>query len=214
MTVKPKQLVFDDDEDCNLNDILMAARKADVAEESEQTWFKELDEKTIAMLKLIEEDVDSFAQRAEMYYKKRLELIIMEEFNESEVEDPEQVKESVIDVLETQEVVSGVSESIVAKLREEIERLKKENKVQKDQLTMKDEEKMEVIRNLSISMDILKENVVLSKKSKFKESSKKSKFKESSKKKGSFKFNKLKGLFSGMMLFNGSLKSHTNCVAL
>ncbi|KAF6157797.1 hypothetical protein GIB67_038265 [Kingdonia uniflora] len=218
------------------------------------------------MLKLIEEDADSFAQRAEMYYKKRPELIIMvedfykthrsllerfdrlnsgpktpglltptvspfatkyqaqklhiprqkscdsysecfdyEEFSESEVEDPEQVEESVVDVLETQEVACGVSESIVAKLREEIERLKKENKVQKDQLTAKDEEKREVIRQLSISMDILKENVVLSKKSKFK---------ESSKKKGSFEFNKLKGLFSGMMLFNGSSKSHTNCVAL
>ncbi|KAF6169382.1 hypothetical protein GIB67_016552 [Kingdonia uniflora] len=112
-----------------------------------------------------------------------------------EVEDPEQVEESVIDILETQEVASGVSESIVAKLREEIERLEKENKVQKDQLTTKDEEKREVIRQLSISMDILKENVVLSKKSKFKESSKKNKFKESSKKKGSFEFNKLKELF-------------------
>jgi hypothetical protein len=29
------------------------------------------------MLKLVEEDADSFAQRAEMYYKKRPELISM-----------------------------------------------------------------------------------------------------------------------------------------
>ncbi|KAI3979064.1 hypothetical protein MKX01_016239 [Papaver californicum] len=36
-------------------------------------------EKTTAMLKLIEEDADSFAQRAEMYYKKRAELINMVE---------------------------------------------------------------------------------------------------------------------------------------
>lgn len=39
----------------------------------------ELDEKTKAMLKLIEPDADSFAQRAEMYYKKRPELISMVE---------------------------------------------------------------------------------------------------------------------------------------
>ncbi|KAK7277711.1 hypothetical protein RJT34_22726 [Clitoria ternatea] len=37
----------------------------------------ELNEKTKAMLKLIEEDADSFAQRAEMYYKKRPELVSM-----------------------------------------------------------------------------------------------------------------------------------------
>ena len=41
----------------------------------------ELEEKTKAMLKLIEEDADSFAKHAEMYYKKRPELISMvEEF--------------------------------------------------------------------------------------------------------------------------------------
>ncbi|KAF6174890.1 hypothetical protein GIB67_026378 [Kingdonia uniflora] len=34
MTVKPKHLVFDDDEDCNLNDTLMAAMKVDAAKES------------------------------------------------------------------------------------------------------------------------------------------------------------------------------------
>ena len=39
----------------------------------------ELNEKTKTMLKLIEEDADSFAQRAEMYYKKRPELISMVE---------------------------------------------------------------------------------------------------------------------------------------
>lgn len=39
----------------------------------------ELDEKTKSMLKLIEEDADSFAQRAEMYYKKRPELVNMVE---------------------------------------------------------------------------------------------------------------------------------------
>ncbi|KAK1316333.1 hypothetical protein QJS10_CPA05g00537 [Acorus calamus] len=41
--------------------------------------LSDLDEKTKAMLKLIEEDADSFAQRAEMYYKKRPELVTMVE---------------------------------------------------------------------------------------------------------------------------------------
>ncbi|KAL0300047.1 UNVERIFIED_CONTAM: protein NETWORKED 3A [Sesamum angustifolium] len=40
---------------------------------------QKLDEKTRMMLKLIEEDADSFAKRAEMYYKKRPELISMVE---------------------------------------------------------------------------------------------------------------------------------------
>ncbi|XVE73249.1 hypothetical protein DITRI_Ditri11bG0101900 [Diplodiscus trichospermus] len=46
-----------------------------------QSTLSELDNKTKAMLKLIEEDADSFAQRAEMYYKKRPELIsLVEDF--------------------------------------------------------------------------------------------------------------------------------------
>ncbi|CAO2839657.1 unnamed protein product [Amaranthus hypochondriacus] len=44
-----------------------------------ESTLTELNEKTKTMLKLIEEDADSFAQRAEMYYKKRPELISMVE---------------------------------------------------------------------------------------------------------------------------------------
>nr|AFK39717.1 unknown [Lotus japonicus] len=44
-----------------------------------QSTLSELNEKTKAILKLIEEDADSFAQRAEMYYKKRPELVSMVE---------------------------------------------------------------------------------------------------------------------------------------
>ncbi|XP_074274289.1 uncharacterized protein LOC141598488 [Silene latifolia] len=44
-----------------------------------QSTLAELDEKTKTMLKLIEDDSDSFAQRAEMYYKKRPELVSMVE---------------------------------------------------------------------------------------------------------------------------------------
>ncbi|XP_077251812.1 protein NETWORKED 3C-like [Tasmannia lanceolata] len=49
-----------------------------------QSTLSDIDEKTDAMLKLIEEDGDSFAQRSEMYYKKRPELVKMvEEFHRS-----------------------------------------------------------------------------------------------------------------------------------
>lgn len=44
-----------------------------------QSTLTELNEKTKAMLKLIEGDADSFAQRAEMFYKKRPELVSMVE---------------------------------------------------------------------------------------------------------------------------------------
>jgi len=39
--------------------------------------LSELDDKTKQMLKLIDQDADSFAQRAEMYYKKRPVLVDM-----------------------------------------------------------------------------------------------------------------------------------------
>ncbi|KAF1878334.1 hypothetical protein Lal_00047001 [Lupinus albus] len=45
-------------------------------------------------------------------------------------------------------------------LREEVERLKNENKAQKDQLKQKDEDKIEVIRHLSVAMDVLKQETV------------------------------------------------------
>nr|XP_043610622.1 protein NETWORKED 3A [Erigeron canadensis] len=194
----------------------------------------ELDEKTEAMLKLIEEDADSFAKRAEMYYKKRPELInivedlyrahrsLAEKYDQvkfdsgsrnitpwtscplplSKFRTSQLIKESeksydsysesfdydydsgdtdsvVVDDLEQdqdthydQEVVVDVknvdlevdpfNEEEIMKLREEVERLKEENKVQKEQLAQKDEEKMEVIRQLSFSVDFLKqENVIL-----------------------------------------------------
>ncbi|MED6132149.1 hypothetical protein PIB30_016571 [Stylosanthes scabra] len=46
-----------------------------------QSTLNELNKKTQAMLKVIEQDADSFAQRAEMYYKKRPELLsLVEDF--------------------------------------------------------------------------------------------------------------------------------------
>ncbi|CAN6909023.1 unnamed protein product [Brassica oleracea] len=41
--------------------------------------IEELDEKTKEMLRVIDEDADTFAARAEMYYKKRPELVAMVE---------------------------------------------------------------------------------------------------------------------------------------
>ncbi|KAL0437574.1 UNVERIFIED_CONTAM: protein NETWORKED 3A [Sesamum radiatum] len=168
--------------------------------------LSELDKKTTMMLKLIEEDADSFAKRAEMYYKKRPELISMvedfiehivhwlsdmiksdqnleaissphvhphylstygsyaeaygpEESNESEVDDPEEEEETVQDQTEsqTEELSSCSRNEELMRLRQELERLIEENKVQREQLMQKDEEKRDVIRQLSLSMDLLRE---------------------------------------------------------
>lgn len=198
-----------------------------------QSTLAELDEKTEAMLRIVEQDADSFAQRAEMYYKKRPQLINMvEDFyrshrllaekydqiklesgtrlvtpwmsplsltkypqrklmsateisydsysetfgpeselsdNVSEVEDPDLEEEEIQtprSEKETMEVSSGfrVNNDEVVKLREEIERLKEESRVQQELLMQKDEEKREVIRQLSLAMDLLREeNIVLRK---------------------------------------------------
>lgn len=192
----------------------------------------ELDEKTRAILKLIEEDADSFAQRAEMYYKKRPELISMVEdfyrthrslaerydqcksesgtrlmtpwasplsvtkcrpekltsmnsvdkaydsysetyetgeYEESDVEDPEPEEDVQLYKDTDRKEVSSDQETLinnqVMKLMEEIERLDEENRSQKEQLIQKDEEKRDVIRHLSVAMDLLREeNLELRKK--------------------------------------------------
>ncbi|CAK9175934.1 unnamed protein product [Ilex paraguariensis] len=222
-----------------------------------QSTLAELDEKTKAMLKLVEEDADSFAQRAEMYYKKRPELINMvEDFyrahrslaerydqvksesgtrlltqwaspvsvtkyqpeksmssmdkaydsysetydpaesGESDVEDPEEEEEIVIVHKEIEEEISsGVGNEEVMKLTEEIEALKEENRIQKEQLIQKDEEKREVIRQLSLAVEMLKEeNVKLRKKGVAKQTS-------SNNKQSPLEFAKLKESFLGK-LFN------------
>lgn len=230
----------------------------------------ELDEKTKTMLKVIDEDADSFAQRAEMYYRKRPELISMvedfyrthrslaerydqiksesgirlptspwssplpfskfrlektlslndkaydsyseaygpeedEESNESEVDDPEE-EESVQDHLdyEEEEVSSGsVNDEELMKLKEEVEKLKEENELQKDQLKQKDDEKREVIRQLSMAIDLLREENVKLRKLIPKTNTKKEE-----------PLNKPRENFFGK-LFSGLTKSHaTHLVAL
>ncbi|KAF6171863.1 hypothetical protein GIB67_032596 [Kingdonia uniflora] len=120
MSVKPKQLVFDDDEDCDLNDTFTTARTANTAEERERTWFRGKKDGSIEerFSLMVAQKLHIPRQKSCDSYSEGFDY---EEFSELEVEGPEQVEESVVDILETQEVASGVSESIVAKVREEIE---------------------------------------------------------------------------------------------
>lgn len=150
------------------------------------------------MLKLIEENGDTFAQRAEMYYKNRPELIsIIEDFYQAHrslalrydqhrtshvtnVDDPyDSCYEStefnhdqdsgapeIIDPhFQEGESSSASNSEENINLREEIVRLKEENKFQKESLAQKDEEKREAIRQLSVCVDLLKQdNLYLRKK--------------------------------------------------
>ncbi|GAU42529.1 hypothetical protein TSUD_341550 [Trifolium subterraneum] len=255
-------------------------------------FIAELNEKTNAMLKLIEEDADSFAKRAEMYYKKRPELISMvedfyrthrslaerydqvkpdtgishiasgvspfasakyrieklisfadtgydtysenfdvDESMESEVDDPEHeekevakfhsyTKDEQVSSVAVNEEVMKLRDEIkrvrdenevhkeqlkqkdticdeVMKLREEIERLRVENEAHKEQLKQKNEEKIEVIKQLSVAIDLLKQDNVMMRNFIAKESTKKWKF--------PFEFNKFGAL--SVKLFNGNPKN-------
>ncbi|EOA38324.1 hypothetical protein CARUB_v10009825mg, partial [Capsella rubella] len=174
--------------------------------------LSELDEKTKEMLRVIDEDADSFAARAEMYYKKRPELLAMveefyrshrslaekydllrpssvhrhgsdthdksstcdvsswseacethEEYAESEVDDGETkwVDEGEIDgiveEMESSQVDYGEDNGDCETMKEEIERLREENKVYSEMVVEKDEEKREAIRQMSLAIQMLKE---------------------------------------------------------
>ncbi|GFZ04637.1 kinase interacting (KIP1-like) family protein [Actinidia rufa] len=128
------------------------------------------------------------------------------EFGDSEFDDPEDhgKEDQVDEENEEEEVSSVVVNNEVMKLREEIETLKEQNKIQKQQLEEKDEEKREVIRQLSLAIAMLKEkNVKLRKRT----------AKESPKKWSPSEFHKLKGMLRGK-LFNGFPKSRLSVVAL
>ncbi|KAJ4872502.1 Protein NETWORKED 3A [Raphanus sativus] len=169
--------------------------------------LSELDEKTKEMLRVIDEDADSFAARAEMYYKKRPELVAMvedfyrshrslaerydllrpssvhkhgseshhrdekastwdqsswseacetrEEYAESEVDDGED-KWVDDDEGETDDNY-GEANGDDGIMKEEIERLREENKVYGEMVREKDEEKREAIRQMSLAIQMLKE---------------------------------------------------------
>ncbi|URE28536.1 KIP1-like protein [Musa troglodytarum] len=212
------------------------------------------------MLNLIEEDADSFAKRAEMYYKRRPQLVDMiEDFyrahrslaeqydqlksgsavrrsisvcpsffdrscsrsisssdtdegpkfstdsfysEESEVDDPEQEENEAGS--KPRVMLDEGTGSYLVKLKHELERLREENAKLKAEIVGKDEEKREVIRQLALSLDILKEeNVTLRRYIKLPE-----------KKGGFFEMKKLtKDMFSGR-LFHGKSKPRTTIVAL
>lgn len=220
----------------------------------------ELEGKTKQMLNLIEEDADSFAKRAEMYYKRRPQLVDMiEDFyrahrslaeqydqlksgsavrrsisvgpsffdsscsrsisssdtdegpkfstdsfysEESEVDDPEQEENEAEG--KPRIMSDEGTDSYLVKLEHELERLREENAKLKAEIAGKDEEKRDVIRQLALSLDILKEeNVTLRRYIKHPE-----------KKGGLVELKKLtKGMFSGR-LFHGKSKPHTTIVAL
>ncbi|CAL0316189.1 unnamed protein product [Lupinus luteus] len=237
-----------------------------------QSTLTELNEKTKAMLKLIEEDADSFAKRAEMYYKKRPELISMvqdfyrthrslaesydqvkpdtgfrqlkiggsqpssprkllnfgdngydiyaesfdvEESIKSEVDDPE--KEEEYEEEEEEEEIGANSDNNCIKeehaicdevmmLREEVERLRKENRAQKYQLKQKDGEKIKVIRQMSLAIDFLKQENIKMRSFIAKESKKNWKT--------PFDFNKLMGALSRKLLNMGIRRNQPSVVAL
>ncbi|KAF3779558.1 NETWORKED 3A protein [Nymphaea thermarum] len=235
-----------------------------------QSALSELDDKTKTMLKLIEEDADSFAQRAEMYYRKRPELVrIVEDFyrsyrslaerydqlksdmvnrafvhsgwslplknncsteksseqcesfdlDDSEVDDPEPEEEDAeINCYrnheDCQEVIqqgiqsaddygSRIENQIeLMKLRDEVARLREENRNQEVEIAEMSERKREVIRQLCMSIEIMKEeNAALRKCTK------------ESKKWGFLELPKFKWAVPGNF-FSGIFVSHTNLVAL
>ncbi|CAA2956388.1 NETWORKED 3A-like [Olea europaea subsp. europaea] len=166
------------------------------------------------MLKLVEEDADFFAKRAEMYYKRRPELIntvedlyqaqrsLAEGYDQvksesgtrlvttpwssplsinkslleksislcdkaydsySETYGPEESDESEVDDPEEVETVQDndvIEKTELMKLKEELKRLREGNEVLKEQLLQKEDEKLEVIRQLSFAMDLLREENV------------------------------------------------------
>ena len=159
--------------------------------------FTDLEENTEKMLKLIEGDGDSFAQRAEMYYKRRPELINMIEVlyrsHRSLAEQYDQLKfegrllrttsfnsafserswslklrdesskslgsSSLADESEESEIDDPEqdSEEEETQLKADNEKLKAENERLKAELLQKDEEKREAIRQLCLSMDLVRE---------------------------------------------------------
>ncbi|CAN6876746.1 hypothetical protein Bca4012_069636 [Brassica carinata] len=166
------------------------------------TTLSELDEKTKDMLRVIDEDADSFAARAEMYYKKRPELVAMvQDFyrshrslaerydllrpssvhNKHGSEKSNHEKSSTWDesswseACETHDEYYAESEvddgedkwvdddegemdgGDYGMMKEEVERLREENKVYSGIVREKDEEKREAIRQMSLAIQMLKE---------------------------------------------------------
>lgn len=139
----------------------------------------------------------------------------LKEYSESEADDPEPEDEPRVDGETKEFALSMFSEDEVRKLREAMARLEEENRTQKDELKQKDEEKREVIRQLSLAVDLLREeNVELRNKRFARESPNDlSPAGESPNKLSPFEFNRFTGTFL-RRLFNKSPRSRGTIVAL
>ncbi|KAL3605017.1 hypothetical protein D5086_005876 [Populus alba] len=178
-----------------------------------QSTLAELDKKTKSMLKLIEPDADSFAQRAEMYYKKRPELISMvEDFyraHRSLAERYDHLKsDSGNRLLATFGLPFSTKHRPEKLLSVEIHQTYGSHSEIYDAEDFaeseKDEEKREVIRQLSSTVEVLKlENTKLRKRV----------ARDSHKKGSHFTVEKLKDVFLGK-LFNATSKSQSRVQAL
>ncbi|XP_042474212.1 protein NETWORKED 3C-like [Zingiber officinale] len=230
---------------------------------AQSSWLSmsisKLEEKTRQMLNLIEEDADSFAKRAEMYYKKRPQLVNMiEDFyrthrslaeqydqlksrsgarrstpvcpshfhrswpqsmssseteeiskcsthsfdsEDSEIDDPEG---EIVAETKLRTTADEGSNGHLVKLKQELERFKEENAKLKVEIAGKNEEKREVIRQLTLSLDMLKEENVTLRKC----------LKDLERKSGFFELKRLtKDMFSGK-LFRGKSKNQTTIESL
>ncbi|KAK7392354.1 hypothetical protein VNO78_20790 [Psophocarpus tetragonolobus] len=99
----------------------------------------------------------------------------------------------------------GTISGEVMMLREDIQRVREETMTQKDHLRQKDQEKIQVIRHLSLAIDMLKQENVKMRCFIAKESA--------NKWKNPFEFQKLMGSLSGK-LFNGLTRNQPSIVAL
>ncbi|KAL3572448.1 hypothetical protein D5086_026352 [Populus alba] len=170
-----------------------------------QSTLAELDRKTKSMLKLIEADADSFAQRAEMYYKKRPELISMvEDFYKAHrllAERHDQLKSDsgnrLLATFGSPFSTKHRPEKLMSVKTDQTYDSHSETCESEDSAgSEKDEEKREVIRQLSLAVEVLKlENVKLRKC-------------VANQNRSHFSVEKLKDVFRGK-LFNGSSKSQS-----
>ncbi|KAJ6814524.1 protein NETWORKED 3A-like [Iris pallida] len=179
---KDSEVVLGEPDESSSKDFLGMGRKSDPLSPSVEAVGR-----IHSKVKIIkEESSESFADSLDM---------------ESKPSGPELDKAEDKSMME--EVPEKRSESDVAKLMSQVERLQEEKVGFVSELERKDDEKREVIRQLALSMDILREENVSMKKF----------IKESKSSGGRFKFKDLKGAFCGK-LFGSRSKYQTTLVAL
>ncbi|KAK2649318.1 hypothetical protein Ddye_016807 [Dipteronia dyeriana] len=170
----------------------------EVDQEMKEDEVSEWENEILVGQELAEDSVSSEARDDEIM-KLREEIEEVEDpepKNEAEIgkkmkeeEDPGQEYEIQVDQeLKEDSVSREVCDNEIMKLREDLERLREENLMLRNQLIEKDEEKREVIRQLSSALGLLKdENVKL----------RKYIARDSPKKQSPFQFSKLKAFFRG-----------------